>query len=280
MYKTRSTELPERIRTLARVRNAFAATACAAVFLGLLSSLDAISERFFAPENQASVLAARPFSLTGSLPINTTVTAPRLLTRLEPETTQVLVEKFSVVESFFGGAPQWEATLLVVPPASPGVYQLSLTLADAGWAMPIGQTRLDLFTSKDALDEQSRSFLLRRLGIGPIDAALALLALAVFFGALFGLSRRWHATALVERGYLKVYHTKDAGDDTLLYCADPKKVLEIERTYPVLSAAGQFLGTADVSEAGGRYCVLRLYAARARAGCLVSLGIPYNAARP
>lgn len=278
MNKTRQTELPARIRALRRVRAVLGAAACSAVFFGLLASIDAISERFFAPDDVTSALPAKIFPLSGALPLHTKLTSPSLLARLEPATALVNVERFEVRESFFGSAPQWHAILQILPPASPGVYQLTLTLADAGWALPLGQTRIDLFASQKALEQSSRSLLLRYTGIAPIDASLWLLALAGLFGVLYYSCRRYVAAALVKRGYLRVYHTKDAGDDTLLYCADPKKVLEVKRTYPVLSAAGQFLGTADVSEAGGRYCVLRLYAARARAGCFISLGMTYETA--
>lgn len=278
MYKNRQTELPARIRSLVSVRNAFAAVACLAVFLGLLASFDAIAERFFAPDAVTSVLPAKTFPLSGSLPLHTKVASPSLLASLEPDTALILVERFEVRESFFGSAPQWHAILQILPPASPGVYQLSLTLADSGWALPLGQTRIDVCASQEALEENSRSLLLKFLSIAPIDASLALLAVALLFGAAYFVVKRLLAAALADRGYLRVYHTKDAGDDTLLYCADPKKVLDAERTYPVLSAAGQFLGTADVSEASGRYCVLRLYAARARAGCFISLGVTAESA--
>lgn len=276
MYKTRQTELPARIRILRRLRGLLAAAACLAVFSGLLASIDAISERFFAPEGVTSALPAKTFPLSGALPLHTQLTAPKLLAKLEPNTALVLVEHLDVHESFFGSAPQWHTILQILPPASPGVYQLTLTLADEGWALPLGTTRIDLFASEEALEQNSRSLLLKYIGISPIDASLWLLAFAILFGLLYFACRRYVAAAFAERGYLRVYHTKDAGDDTLLYCADPKKVLELERTYPVLSAAGQYLGTADVSEAGGRYCVLRLYAARARAGCFVSLGMTYE----
>lgn len=225
MYKNRQTELPARIRSLVSVRNAFAAVACLAVFLGLLASFDAIAERFFAPDAVTSVLPAKTFPLSGSLPLHTKVASPSLLASLEPDTALILVERFEVRESFFGSAPQWHAILQILPPASPGVYQLSLTLADSGWALPLGQTRIDVFASQEALEENSRSLLLKFLSIAPIDASLALLAVALLFGAAYFVVKRLLAAALADRGYLRVYHTKDAGDDTLLYCADPKKCL-------------------------------------------------------
>ena len=67
MYKNRQTELPARIRSLVSVRNAFAAVACLAVFLGLLASFDAIAERFFAPDAVTSVLPAKTFPLSSAL---------------------------------------------------------------------------------------------------------------------------------------------------------------------------------------------------------------------
>ena len=76
---------------------------------------------------------------------------------------------------------------------------------------------------------------------------------------------------LAREGYFRVYFTRPEGDDTMLYCIDSERILSEERPYPVLSAAGQLIGLANVSGRGARHCVLKLSAAQARAGCLIAV---------
>lgn len=112
----------------------------------------------------------------------------------------------------------------------------------------------------------------------PLNAAFAALIVAataclLYFGLIY-FGSAW----LAKRGFLRVYHTRQEGDDTMLYCIDPQASLNEAQTYPVLSAAGKLMGTAEVTSRGARYCILKLTAAQARTGCLVALPIEAEAA--
>ena len=129
-----------------------------------------------------------------------------------------------------------------------------------------------------AVRANSSSFLMRIWGWEPLNAAFAALIVAataclLYFGLIY-FGSAW----LAKRGFVRVYHTRQEGDDTMLYCIDPQSSLNEAQTYPVLSAVGKLMGTAEVTSRGARYCILKLTAAQARTGCLVALPIEAEAA--
>ena len=103
-------------------------------------------------------------------------------------------------------------------------------------------------------------------------SAIACLLFSSLLAILYPVLGFFDRRALATNGYLRVFHAKTDGDDTLLYCVHPKDDITLKlESYRVLSATGQLLGLAMLIEKGRRHCVFRLHTAQARAGCLIAI---------
>ena len=103
-------------------------------------------------------------------------------------------------------------------------------------------------------------------------SAIACLLFSSLLAILYPMLGFFDRRALATNGYLRVFHAKTDGDDTLLYCVHPKDDITLKlESYRVLSATGQLLGLAMLIEKGRRHCVFRLHTVQARAGCLIAI---------
>lgn len=276
---THAPALPGYLVVMRRIKRALMALAVLAVAVGLLASMDAIAELLLKPANLPSAVLKNRFELTGDLSpaagqsLERAVVGPadvRIETR--PTAVQVVLDDFQIKERLLGSSFKWKAGLVVLPPANPGIYQVQLTIRAPNAPLVVLPAQdVDLYASESERQSADNSICRRLLATDPLDVAVVSLLLALLFGAGFYGVRRCYARRLADHGCLRVYHAKFAGDDTLLYCLDLKNDMRPAERYPIFSAAGELLGTADVLETNARWAVLRLSAARATAGCIVAL---------
>ena len=278
--ETRSPALPGYVIVMRRIKRAMMALAVLAVAAGLLASIDAIAELILKPSSLPTAAVKSSISLSGEIPedqarvihLNGRLSPTDIRVDVHPTPLQVAVDDFSISPRLIGSGLKWRASLIVLPPANPGVYQFRLSVERPDErVIPLATQDVDLYAAQSDLIEASSSACRRFLSINPLDAALASLLLAMLFGAGFFAARSAYAKLLMHHGCLRIHHAKSEGDDTLLYCLDPKHDMRPKEAYPVFSASGQLLGIADVLEINARWAVLRLTAARARSGCIVEL---------
>lgn len=277
--ETPAPALPGYLVVMRRIKRALMALALLAIGVGLLASMDAIAELLFKPANLPSVVLKNRFELSGDLPpalgdrFKDAALGPvNVSVETRPTAVQVVLDDFQIKEGLVGGGFKWKAALVVLPPANPGIYQVQLTLrAPNEPLVAIPAQDVDLYASESERQNADKSICRRLLATDPLDVAVVSLLLALMFGAGFYGVRRCYARRLADHGCLRVYHAKLSGDDTLLYCLDLKNDMHPEERYPIFSAAGELLGTAEVLETDARWAVLRLSAARATAGCIVAL---------
>lgn len=270
-----SPQLPAYTAGLRLAKRGFAAALGAALIAGTLSSVDALYASLSRPSNTVAVTANVPFEISGTLPDSLDAQAValgrgRLSLEIEPETAHVAVNSVEIAKRKLLFGYRWHATLMILPPAAAGVYTATATLTN-GHTIALDPWRIEIYPSRAKLDEHSPSIIRRWFGRDPLGLAIRALVVALAAAAGYQLLLRWLTKIFADNGFLRVYHAKPDGDDTLLYCIDGRGAIEAHRAYPVYSAAGQLLGTAEVAETSSRYCVLRLNSARARAGCVIAL---------
>ena len=260
--------LPRSLALLRAIRLLIALIGLAALALGTFASADALVASSRTPDDR---LAAFPGALTlisGRIPGD----APDSTVFVRSEPQGLFVESIVYSRALLSDAMRWSAVVRTLPDAAPGRYDIIASAATGSATQPFDRWRMTVHPDKEAYEAASPSVMLHRFSVEPLDAALVSLAVAIVCGLLYAGMLFLCGKALMRLGFCRVYYTRSEGDDTFLYCIDQEMLLADDRSYPVLSAAGQLLGLADVTSRGARYCVLRLASAQARAGCMVSLG--------
>lgn len=265
--------LPTRTaKALLWTRRLCAAGAVATLTLGMLSCADELNRNLKTPPNTLSAWSGTAVSFSGTFEGDCTRAKPLLRAHTSPDTNLIAVNSLDVVPRNVLGGCRWRATLTALPQLPPGRIDVTLTaISSNNIETPLDPWTIVIYRDAEEARAASHSLLERRLGLNPLLCALIFLGFSLFFAAATPILGRLFSRNLSEHGYLLVYYTKTDGDDTLLYCLDSKRLLEADRTYPVLSAIGQMLGLAAMTLRGRRHCVLRLPAAQARAGCLIAL---------
>lgn len=244
----------------------------AALIIGIAASVDALFSYSSVPARTICAAPGDSFELSGEavgLPVER---PPRLEVAVTPQeaASSIAISQVTSAKLFFTGSTSWSVRMALLPPPSREVLKVSVTLLDLPHE-PAQIWTLRTYPSSGELQKDSGSVFLSRLRIDPLTASFCSLAVAGCALLFFFLSPLFFGKRLKEAGYLRVFHAKASGDDTLLYCIDPARDVQSDRAYTVLSASGQALGLAEMTEQGRRHCVFRLRAARARAGCLISL---------
>ncbi len=270
-----SSQLPAYTAGLRLAKRCLAAALGAALVAGTLSSIDALYASLSQPANTIAVTANVPFEISGTLPDSPEAQAAasgraRLSLDIEPDAAHVAVNSVEIVKRTPLFGYRWHATLMILPPAAGSAYTATATLTN-GHTLTLDPWRIEIYPSSEELAAHSPSIIRRLLDWNPLGFAIRALIVALVAAAGYQLLLRWLTKIFADNGFLRVYHAKSDGDDTLLYCIDSRGAIEAGRSYPVLTAAGQLLGTAVASQTGARYCVLRLTSARARAGCIIAL---------
>ncbi len=268
MYKGRGHNLPRSIAALRTVKRAFAACAVMAIVLGIVASLDSLIAGLRAPEGEIALVPGTSEMISGTLPDQK---ASNLLIRITPITPSISVESLRFSSSAIRSDMRWHASISASKDARPGDY--SIIAEDPGEADRHSMRRwtLKLYPSLDEYREHSYSLFMRFFGTDSLQLALRSFAVFLVSSISLLLLVYFGGRSLAKQGYCRVYYARTEGNDTMLYCIDSESLLSDQHSYPVFSAAGQLLGLADVTARGTRHCVLKLYAAQARAGCLVAV---------
>lgn len=254
------------------VRRTVFYTGLAALLIGITASVDVLFADSALPDRTVRAVSGDSVEITGEVSSLAPDHPPRLQVIVSPQekTGAVSVAQISSSRRFFSGATTWTIRLNVAPETAPTTFRITVTMPEQPHE-PTQNWTLTTFASAEAMERASGSFFLSKLGVNPLYAAFCSLAVAGLAALIFFLAPFLFSRSLKQAGYLRVFHTKTAGDDTLLYCIDPAHDISSGRTYTVLSASGQALGVAEMIEQGRRHCIFLLRATRARAGCLISL---------
>lgn len=158
-------------------------------------------------------------------------------------------------------------TLHALPSVLPGAYEVRL-LANGNATDP---WTVYVHADKRAMQKASLSYLESFFGLDPLNVTVTSLGLFLFSLLAGFLSHLGLQKLFAKQGYLRVFHTKEEGNDTLLYCIDEGRTLADAARYPILTATGHLLGFATVLERGRQHCILRLQASHATTGCLIGV---------
>lgn len=268
----RQPPLPRYLRILFGVRRTLGALMSTALVFGTVASVDAFYSNVKTPSNRIAAVSGQSVELAGTLEDASIDSPLALRIVVSPATERIVVNGTRFEPRHFSEGVSWRTTLTLMPQLTSGLYGVSVSVTGhSSVHLSTPKIDLDVFPSEEALDAASPSFLMRHAGLNPLSTAVRTLLLALAAGFSWWSLRFYLRTQLRKRGYLRIYHAKPSGDDTLLYCLDSDHRVEAGEPYPVLTAAGQTLGTAFLLERESRYCVLKLTSARARAGCMVAL---------
>lgn len=268
MPAVRARALPRSVSALRRLRKTLSAAAMIAAAAGILASLDALVDTFRTPEGVLPVACSVPALISGEIDQNGS--RPGLQIRIQPQDDGLTASGLSLDRQLFSDKVQWSAFITAVPEAVGRTYTVTAGASDVPNPLAKSWT-VSVLPSQDEVNAASHSLFLRFAGWNPLTAAFTALIVAASACILYFLLSYFGAKWLARRGLVRVYHTRDEGDDTVLYCIDPEALLQSGTSYPVLTARGQMLGLAEVTNRGTRYCVLRLSAAQARTGCFVAV---------
>ena len=266
MPTERTQALPQSVIALRALRRTLSAAAIIAAGLGALASADAILSGF--GSSKLSIAAAQSTVLTGSMPADHANRGMQV--RIEPSDGGLIASDVRVSKAFISSRMNWSA-LLTADPDAAGKHFTVIAGTPDKQPHELDIWRVDVLSDAAAVRAASSSLVMRLLGLDALNAALGAFICALSACVLYFTLIYFSAAWLAKRGFVRVYHTRMEGDDTMLYCIDPQSSLRELGTYPILSATGKLLGMAQVITRGTRYCVLQLTAAQARTGCLVAL---------
>lgn len=268
MHIRRGQLLPRSLLLLRAVKRALGLCVVFAVLLGIIASLDALIGQIRTPRDALSVLSGGSTTISGTLPSEGS--ASNVVLRFAQPAEGVRVDSIHYSRPALSKDVAWTAILSAAPGTAPGVYSIAAELKGSPQHLA-DHWRLTVFGSAEELRAQSPFLFVRAFGADPLVLAIRALILALVSGVLYIAAFFIGSRHLAREGYFRVYFTRPEGDDTMLYCIDSERILSEEHPYPVLSAAGQLIGLANVSGRGARHCVLKLPAAQARAGCLIAV---------
>ncbi len=267
-------EITDTTRPLRWLRRFFGVLLAVSLTLGTLASIDTFVSQVRTPAETTAVVAGDTVELSGSFESHEREIPSHVQAFLRPETQLITINGTGMVPMDDPGKPvRWRTSITVDPEAAPGLYEIRLVpVSSRNDALSQGGLwHIDVHPDAESLRAASHSVFLSWTRTEPLPLAAASLVLAIVAAVSYVLLYRYTVRLLARRGYLRVYHAKEDGDDTMLYCVDARNQAEANTSYPVMTAAGQTLGLAAVEERGRRYVVFRLCAARARPGCVVAL---------
>lgn len=240
MSTEHSQALPRSVVLLRLLRRILSVTAVACAAAGMIASADALISGFGDGGDKLSVAADNSAVITGS--ISSEEGNRGLQVRIEPPEDGLTASDIRVSNSFFPSRMNWSALLYAAPSALGKNFTVTAGSPDTP-PHELDVLFVQVLPNAAAVRANSSSFLMRIWGWEPLNAAFAALIVAataclLYFGLIY-FGSAW----LAKRGFVRVYHTRQEGDDTMLYCIDPQASLNEAQTYPVLSAAGKLMGT-------------------------------------
>ncbi len=256
---------------LSRLRRALLPVLLPILVLGTAACVDALQTELRLPEHTFFMTPGATVELTGTIRTRRSDPPPAIRLSIVPDTLPVTLSGVATARQTLSDDTVWRAKLTLGDVAERTSFRADVSFPELHHQGP-RSWRIEAFPDQASLRESSPSLLFSKLGIEPLPAAFVCLAatllLTLFYFALYLVDRK----TLARCGYLRVFHARTAGPDTLLYCVQPEHDAPTPgAAYRVLSATGQLLGMAELNDSGRRHCVFRLHAARARAGCIVAV---------
>ncbi len=240
--------------------------------IGTIASIDAFQTAVTTPTGHLSTYVGEPIELSGSFRnLNNNQKPARILITFKPENHHLSVAQIITTPTWLSNDTTWHATLDLTNIETAEELKAEVSFPDHPH-QPSETWTIHAYPDEASLEKDSRSLFLRYLSIDPMWSAIACLLFSSLLAILYPVLGFFDRRALATNGYLRVFHAKTDGDDTLLYCVHPKDDITLKlESYRVLSATGQLLGLAMLIEKGRRHCVFRLHTAQARAGCLIAI---------
>ncbi len=231
-------------KRLLRLRGAcgwLAALCCLCAALGLA---DSFLNSFRTGSNAFSLLPGSTEHLTGPLPPDA-ADASALDVRIDhPGVTLTMTTQ---TQGFWFGNRLWQAEVKAAPDAKPGAATIVLRDPKADAAAPVQAFVIHIFPDQAALDAASNSSIRRLLGITPLTAAAACLAVAILAGICVYLASRALEAVWRKQGKAVVYMTKKTPEGLLIsFSLGTDHGLSPGATVAVADESGLPLATAAV----------------------------------
>lgn len=239
--------------------------------IGTIASIDAFQTAVTTPTGHLSSFVGEPLELSGDFRNPNPEQPARIVIEFQPNNNHLTVAQITTSPALLTDETTWHATLNLANVNAQETLQAKVSFPDNPH-QPSEEWTIHAYPDQASLEKDSRSLMLSYLSMDPIWTAMLCLLFSSLLAVLYPLLGYFDRRALATKGYLRVFHAKADGDDTLLYCVHPKDNITLKLdSYRVLSATGQLLGLAMLTEKGRRHCVFRLPTAQARAGCLIAI---------
>lgn len=256
---------------LARLRRALLPVLLPILGFGMAACVDALQTELRLPEHTFFITPGETVELSGAIRAPHSDPTPTLRLSIIPDTVPVTLTEVATDRQTFSDDTVWRVNLRLGEAPVRTSFRADVSFPELHH-QGLQSWNIEAFPDAASLRESSPSLLFSKLGIEPLPTAficlVTTLLLTLLYFALYLVDRK----KLARRGYLRVFHARKTGPDTLLYCVQPESDAPTPgASYRVLSATGQLLGMAELNDSGRRHCIFRLHAARARAGCIVAV---------
>jgi hypothetical protein len=175
---------------------------CILLFLIII---DALVSRFREPQNRFSGLPGSRLAVSGPLAERTEQV--RELT-YQINSPDIQLEFEAIQTGFWLGGYLWNGYLSISPRIQPGGYQMTVQAKKSPVEKSPSLFQIEVYNDLKGLQRNSKSFMVRSLGIYPWHAGLFLIPFIGFtFGVVFYLSHKTESL-LVEQGKAEVYRVR------------------------------------------------------------------------
>lgn len=175
---------------------------CILLFLIII---DGLVSRFREPPNRFSGLPGNRIAVSGPLAGKTEQV--RELT-YQTNSPDIQLEFDAIQTGFWLGGYLWNGYLSISPGARPGGYQLTVQSKKSPAEKSSSLFQIDVYNDLRGLQRNSKTFIVRYLGIYPWQAGLFLIPFILFtFGVVFYLSHKTESL-LAEQGKAEVYRVR------------------------------------------------------------------------
>lgn len=241
------------------------------LFIGIFSAADALYTSWTLGSENLRLVAGESIKVTDVVPpgASSTSSADLIIT---PANDGVFASEVKLSRNPDSDAHTYTFSVSSSKRVSLGSYSIDLIFYDEdNQPTTAKKYSLSLFAGQQHLYSSSPSVVEQLLEIEPSDLAAKTLFLSLVFAIFFSPGTRLIEAYIIRRGYCRIQNTFVQGDVTLLYCRLPRSFEPESNSYPVLSASGNLLGLASLSERGSTYGVFTLESINATPGCYIFL---------
>jgi len=214
--------------------------------LFFLAVLDALSARFREPSNHFSCLPGSRIAVTGPFAEQTN-NLQELTYVSNSREIQLLFE--AAQTGYWLGGNLWNGTLNVSPGIQPGAYQVMIRSKKTVGGKSGSLFQIEVYKDLKELQQNSKSFFLRYLGINSWQAAFFFFPMVLLaFGCVFYLSHQ-RERLLSEQGKAEVYRTRlDGNNEEIFFGLGSKQGLQPGNRLILFNPHGLEIGSIIASE--------------------------------